>query len=70
MQTCLSCFARLIIFMRYDLKTLTFYLDVTIHLKISSLLERIITLHVLDGEAISDTSFLQEPTLCNLFEWN
>ncbi len=55
---------------RDDLKNLTNDLDAQKHHPMSQLLEQLITLRLLGGEAVSDTALLNDPALKALFEWD
>ena len=52
-----------------DLKKYTTDLDVAKHHKMNRLLEQLITLRMLGGDAVSDTTLLNDPALGALFDW-
>jgi hypothetical protein len=54
---------------REDLTSHTNDLDVAKHHKMNSLLEQLITLRMLGGEAVSDSAMLKDPALGALFDW-
>jgi len=53
-----------------DLKKLTSGLDTGKHHQMSDLLEQLITLRMIGGEAISDTKLLNDPALGAIFGWD
>jgi hypothetical protein len=55
---------------RKDLNKHTSDLDVDKHHKMNRLLEQLITLRMLGGEAVSDTALLNDPALGALFDWD
>jgi hypothetical protein len=55
---------------REDLTSHTNDLDVAKHHKMNSLLEQLITLRMLGGEAVSDSAMLKDPALGALFDWD
>ena len=55
---------------RNDLKKHTTDLDVDKHHKMNRLLEQLITLRMLGGDAVSDTALLNDPALGALFDWD
>ena len=55
---------------RNDLKKHTTDLDVDKHHKMNRLLEQLITLRMLGGEAVSDTALLNDPALGAMFDWD
>lgn len=55
---------------REDLKHLTADLDEGRHHRMRRVLEQLITLRLLGGDAVSDTGLLNDPALKALFEWD
>jgi hypothetical protein len=55
---------------REDLKNLTADLDAGKHHHMRLVLEQLIALRLLGGEAVSDTALLNDPAIKALFEWN
>ncbi len=53
-----------------DLKNLTSGLDTGKHHQMSKLLEQLIALRMIGGEAISDTKLLNDPALGAFFRWD
>ena len=54
---------------RKDLKNLTADLDAGRHHHMRLVLEQLIALRLLGGDAVSDTALLNEPAIKALFEW-
>ena len=53
-----------------DLKKSTADLDANKHHAMSTLLEQLITLRMIGGEAVSDTELLKDTALGALFDWD
>ena len=55
---------------RKDLKNLTADLDAGKHHQMHHVLEQLVALRLLGGEAVSDTALLNDPAIKALFEWH